>query len=100
MSDVDLWAAWRLWMGVAAAIVVVAASLLVTIWLSARGILNEALRALAAAETIRKNTQCVWALQTTNEVAERIAETVEDIQRKGGALVAALEGRTVVRHAK
>ncbi len=97
MSDAELWAGWRLWMGVAAAIVVVAAALLVTIWLTARGILREALRALAAAETIRTNTQCIWALQTTNEVAERMAGTVEAIQRQGGALVDALEGRTVGR---
>lgn len=100
MTDAELWAAWRLWMGLAAVIVLVAAALLVTIWITARQILAEAGRALAAAETIRTNTQCIWALQTTNEVAERIAATVEAIERKGGALVGALEGETAGRHAQ
>jgi hypothetical protein len=100
MTDAELWAAWRLWMGVAVVIVLVAASLLVTIWITARRILDEALRALAAAQAIQANTQSLWALQATNEVAGRIAETVEAIERKGGALVSALEGAAVGRRAE
>ena len=100
MTDTELWASWRIWMTIAAAVVLVAASLLVYIWLTARGILREAVRALAAVETIQKHTQGIWALQATNDVAERISRTVEDIQKKGGALVVALEGRTVRRHAE
>ena len=38
MTSADLWAAWRLWMLVASAIVLVAAGLLITIWLTARSI--------------------------------------------------------------
>ena len=100
MTDAELWATWRIWMAVAAAVVLVAASLLMYIWLTARGILREAVRALTAVEAIQKNTQGIWALQATNDVAARIASTVEDIQKKGGALVGALEGRTVRRHAE
>jgi sensor histidine kinase regulating citrate/malate metabolism len=100
MTDAELWAAWRLWMGVAAVVVVIASALLVTIWITARRILAEAHRALAAAESIQKNTQSIWALETTNDVAERIAASVEAIQKKGGALAAALDGATVGRHAK
>lgn len=100
MTDADLWAAWRLWMGVATVAVVILAALLVTILLTARRILAETRRALAAAEAIQKNTQCVWALDATTDVAERIAERVESVEQNTGALVAALEGTTVGRHAE
>lgn len=97
MSDAELWAAWRLWMGVAALVVVIAAGLLITIWLTARGILTEALRALGAAEKIRDNTAPIWALDTTNEVAGELLATVTHIERNGGALAAALESHAGAR---
>ncbi|MDQ6830683.1 MAG: hypothetical protein M3081_17625 [Gemmatimonadota bacterium] len=91
MSDAQLWASWRLWMGVAALIIVVAAVLLILIWRTARGIYTEAVRALGAAERIRVSTMPIWALETTNEVAGGLLETVQAIEQKGGALAAALE---------
>lgn len=91
MTDTDLWSAWWLWMAVAGLVVVVAAVLLIAIWLTARGILAHARRALAAAERIRENTMPIWALSTTNEVAAEILETVQSIESKGGKLVEALE---------
>ncbi len=91
MTDTDLWSAWRLWMMVATLVILIAAVLLITIWLTARSILAHAHRALAAAEKIRANTQPIWALETTNEVATGILETVQAIEAKGGALVEALE---------
>ena len=97
MSDAELWASWRLWIVVATAVVLLAAGLLITILLTARRILDEAVRALNAVEIIRKNTQPTWELQTTNEVAERILNTVEAIEAKGGALVSALESQTAKR---
>ena len=97
MSDAELWAAWRMWMVVATVIVLLAAGLLIAILLAARRILNEAVRALNAVEAIRKHTQPIWELQTTNEVAERILKTVESIEAKGGALVRALDGQTAKR---
>ena len=97
MSDAELWAAWWLWIGVATLIIVVAASLLVIIWLTARGIHAEALRALEAAEQIRVNTLPIWALSTTNDVAADILTTVEQIEGKGGALAAALESHAGAR---
>ena len=97
MSDAELWASWRLWIVVATVVVLLAAGLLITILLTARKILNEAVRALNAVELIRKNTQPTWELQTTNEVAERILNTVEAIEAKGGALVSALEGQVTKR---
>ena len=91
MTDAELWALWRLWLGVAVVIILVAAALLVTIWLTARRILAHATRALRAAEAIRANTQPIWALQTSGEVAEALRETVGDMETKGARLAEALE---------
>ena len=90
MTDADLWRAWGLWMAVAGVVILIAAELLITIWLTARGILGHAVRALNAAEQIRKNTLPIWELQTSNEAAEKLLETVNSIEAKGGALAVAL----------
>jgi hypothetical protein len=91
MTSAELWAAWRLWMLVGGVVVLVAAALLVTIWLTARSIAAHATRALGAAEAIRDNTRAIWQLQTTNEVAEQLRDTVRDIEAKTTKLVDALE---------
>ena len=91
MTDADLWAAWRVWMLVASLIVLVAAALLVTIWLTARSIAGHARRAVVALEAIRENTRAIWDLQTTNEVAEELRDTVRDIEAKATALAEALQ---------
>jgi len=90
MTDAELWASWRLWMVVATAVILIAASLLIIIWLTARQILADAVRALKAVEAIRANTQPIWALEETNEIAEDILETVQKIEAKGSALAGAL----------
>lgn len=97
MSDAELWAAWRLWMGVATLVILIAAGLLITIWLTARTILSDAVRALNAVEAIRKNTQPIWGLQDTNQVAEDILKTVQAIERKGGLLAGALAAQEAKR---
>ena len=91
MTDAELWSSWRLWMSVATVIILVAAVLLIAIWQTARSIYREALRALKAAESIRENTNPIWALATTNEVAAEMLETVQHIEANGGALAAALK---------
>jgi hypothetical protein len=93
VSSADLWAAWRLWMLVAWAVVLVAAGLLITIWLTARSIVGHANRALKAAEAIRDSTRVIWELQTTNEVAGQIRDAVCDIEAKTAKLVEALHGQ-------
>lgn len=97
MTDADLWAAWRLWMGVATLVIAIAAALLIIIWRTARSIHREAVRALRAAEKIRTNTMPIWALATTNEVGTSLLATVERIEKKGGALAAALESHAGAR---
>jgi hypothetical protein len=92
MTSAELWAAWRLWMVVSGAVVVVAAALLVTIWLTARSIAVQGMRALRAAEAIRDQTRAIRELQTTNEVAQDIRDTVRDIEAKATRLVEALQG--------
>ena len=94
MSSAELWAAWRLWMLVATVIILIAAGLLITIWLTARSIVGHATRALKAAEAIRNNTQAIWQLQNTNEMAAEIRDTVCDIETKAQKLVDALQGQT------
>ncbi len=97
MTDAELWAAWRLWMGVATLVIIIAAVLLIVIWRTARGIHAEALRALRAAERIRESTMPIWALETTNEVGAELLTTVQHIERTGGALAAALESHAGAR---
>lgn len=91
MTGAELWAAWRLWMAVAVVVILVAAALLVTIWLTARSIVKHANRALAAGERIRTNTLPIWELEVSNAVAEDLLETVRSIEEKGGKLANALE---------
>jgi hypothetical protein len=97
MGDAELWAAWPLWIVVAAIVVVVAAALLVAIWLTARSIAAHAGRAIVALEAIRDNTRSIWELQTTNEVAEELRATVRDIETKATALAEALQGHAAAR---
>ena len=97
MSDAELWSAWRMWMALATVIILVAAVLLIMIWRTARGIYAEALRALRAAEKIRENTNPIWALATTNEVAGQMLAAVQHIEKNGGALAAALESHAGAR---
>lgn len=91
MTDAELWAQWRFWIASSAVLVLVAATLLIVIALTARGILREALRALAAGERIRQQTLPVWELQTTNEVAGELLGTVRSIEGGAQALAEALE---------
>ena len=97
MTDADLWAAWRLWMGVATLVVLIAAGLLITIWLTARKILADAVRALNAVQAIRTQTQPLWGLQQTNEVAEDILGAVTAIENKATLLADALAAKGVTR---
>jgi hypothetical protein len=97
MTDAELWAAWRIWLGVATLVVVIAASLLIVIWVTARTILGDAVRVLNAVEAIRAQTQPIWGLQDTNDVAADILKTVRAIESKGGALAGALQQHEVRR---
>jgi hypothetical protein len=81
-------------MAVASVIILIAAGLLITIWLTARSIAAHATRALRAVEGIRDNTRVIWELQTTNEVAEQIRDTACEIETKSQKLVETLHRQT------
>lgn len=85
-----IYTVWVVWLAVAAVVVLLAAALLVAILVIARRIAAHGLQALAAAEAIAADTQVIWALSTTNDVAGEILATVERIEEHGGAIVAAL----------
>ena len=97
MSATEVWASFRIYISVAALVVVIAASLLIFILVTARAILRDAVRAWAAAEAIRQNTLPIWGLETTNDVAVEIRDTVRAIEAKGGALAGALQGTAAVK---
>jgi len=63
---------WYRGLAAVAAIVVAVAALLLTIIGTARGILNNARRALGLANEIVTNTRPIWELETTNAVAAQL----------------------------
>ena len=97
MTDADLFRLWYLWLAIGGAIVVIAASLLVTIWLTARGIEREARRALVAVERIRTFTQPIWALDSTNQVADDLLAAARDLEAHGAMIASALGGPDATR---
>ena len=97
MTDADLWATWRLWMVVATVVVLIAATLLIVILMTARRILADAGRALAAVDAIKAQTQPIWALRDTNDVAENILTTVQSVEKKATLLAGALSRHEVKR---
>jgi len=92
MTDADLFRLWYLWLAIGGAVVVVAATLLVTIWLTACGIEREARRALAAVERIGTATRPIWQLDDTNQTAEELLAAARDLETHGAAIAAALGG--------
>jgi predicted polyphosphate/ATP-dependent NAD kinase len=92
MTDADLYRLWYLWLAIGGAVVLVAASLLVTICLTARGIEREARRALAAVEQIGAATRPIWQLDATNQTAEDLLAAARDLEAHGTAIAAALGG--------
>ena len=92
MTDAELYRLWCLWLAIGGAIVVVAGALLVTIWLTARGIEREALRALRAVERIGAATKPIWLLDETNRAADELLAAARDLETHGGAIASALGG--------
>jgi hypothetical protein len=100
MTDADLFRLWYLWLVIGGAVVVVAAALLLTIWLTARGIEREARRALVAVEGIRAATLPIWKLDETNHAAEELLAAARDLEAHGGAIASALGGPGAARRTR
>lgn len=90
MPDADLYSLWYLALGLTAVVVVIAAGLLIGVWLSARRILKLAGAALGLVQQIRENTNGVWALEATNQTAAGILDEAEAIRDHAGLVAHAL----------
>lgn len=90
MSAQDIYGWWFFWVGIAGAVVAVAAALLVTIVMLARQIASLAATGLAMVEQIEQNTKPIWQLNATNHVARQLLDGAQAIEGNAGAIVGAL----------
>jgi hypothetical protein len=90
MTDAELFNLWFLYLGIAVLVVVIAAALLLAVLSAARSIERGATAALGLVEQIRDNTQVIWALQDTNEVAGQLRDGAVAILGNAGAIAQAL----------
>lgn len=95
MSDSQLYSTWILGLVIGAVVVILAAALLIAIIVVARRILTHAGLALEAAESIAKDTEVIWELADTNEVATDILAVAESIEGRGANIAGALHGERV-----
>ena len=78
-------------LAIAVVIIIAAAALLILVILAARRILRLAKAALGLVVQIKENTNSIWELQTTNEVATDISKGAESIDEHAGLVVEALQ---------
>lgn len=77
-------------LGVGAVVVVITVVLLVMLQQAAQRILDLALQALPLVQQINKNTSPIWALNSTNQVAQNVLRDAESIRDHGAAVAQAL----------
>lgn len=70
-------------------LVIVAAILLLLIYMAARRILKLAVIALGVVVKIKENTLCIWNLQQTNHKAKDILKEAETIKNSAGLVAEA-----------
>lgn len=92
MAEKSFMDRWYLGMGIAAAVVAVVATLLLTIISIARNILGNATHALSVAEGIVVSTQPIWELDTTNAVAAQLLSGAQTIEEHATQIASVLEG--------
>ena len=86
----DLWImGWVL----GAAVVVIAASLLITIWLVALKIARLANVALGVAGEIKLATNSIWALGAANQLTEGNLQALRSIEARADAIARALDNQ-------
>ena len=90
MSAGDIYFWWYVWLGIGAAVAVIAAALLITIIVLARQIANLAQVAIGVVEDIERNTKPIWQLNATNQVAGRLLGGARAILGNAGAIAQAL----------
>ena len=77
-------------LGVSAVVVVIAVVLLVMLQQAAQRILDLALQALPLVQQINQNTNPIWELDSTNQVALDVLHNAESIRDHGAAVAQAL----------
>jgi hypothetical protein len=90
LTDQQLLTYWYIGLGVTAVVVVIAAALLLAVLLAARSIERGATAGLGLVKQIRENTQIIWALQDTNNVARQLSAGADSILEHAGAIAQAL----------
>jgi hypothetical protein len=90
MTDAQLLNYWYIGLGITALVVVIAAVLILLILYTARQIEAGAAVGLSVVKQIRENTQVIWALQDTNQVAHNLADGAQSILTHAGAIAQAL----------
>ncbi len=89
MNDAEYYKEFYIALAIAGAIVVIAATLLILIWVAARRILKLANAALGIVVNIKKNTLSIWELQNTNHKAVDILNEADTILGSAGAVAQA-----------
>ncbi|SDB33848.1 hypothetical protein SAMN03097699_0784 [Flavobacteriaceae bacterium MAR_2010_188] len=91
MENTELYNEWLIGLAIVGVIVVIAAVLLLLIWLAARRILRLASVALNVVKQIKNNTDSIWELQKTNKVALGIDAEATAIKEHATLVAKALE---------
>lgn len=91
MENTELFNEWLIGLAIVAVVIVIAAVLLILIWLSAKRILRLAKVALEVVIEIKNNTHSIWELETTNSVAVDIKNEAKAIETHAGLVAHALE---------
>ncbi len=87
----ELYNQWYLGLAIAVVIIVIAAILLVMIWMAAKRILKLANAALDLVIQIKENTNSIWELQDTNKVAVSILNEAKNIRDHAALVAGSLE---------
>ena len=82
---------WYIGLAIAALVIVIAAILLIMIWLAAKRILKLANTALGMVIQIKENTNSIWELQDTNKVAVSILNEAKNIRDHASLVAGSLE---------
>jgi Sec-independent protein translocase protein TatA len=91
MENTVLYNEWLIGLAIVSAIVVIAAVLLIIVWLAAKRILRLARIALEVVKEIQKNTNSIWELEKTNAVAGSIQDEAKAIEIHASLVAEALE---------
>ncbi|GAC1588202.1 MAG: hypothetical protein NVS3B8_02130 [Chitinophagaceae bacterium] len=89
MNEAAYYNQFYIGLAIAGTIVVVAALLLILIWMAARRILKLASAALTLVIKIKENTMSIWGLLETNHKAVNILSEAETIENSAGLVAEA-----------